>query len=85
MAETVNQGMRKRPNGLLREVADHLGVSERSVLNYQEWGLLKPIYFGKKRMYRWSDVERLARTGVSRRAAARNIEAEIRGKRTLGA
>jgi hypothetical protein len=66
MAET-NQDMRKRPNGLLDEVADFLHVSERSVLNYQRQGLLTPVYFGKKRMFRWSEVEKLARTGVPRR------------------
>lgn len=67
MAETMNQGERKRPNGLLDEVADFLCVSERSVLNYQQEGLLTPVYFGKKRMFRWSEVEKLARTGVPRR------------------
>jgi hypothetical protein len=42
-------------------------VSERSVLNYQDQGLLTPVYFGKKRMFRWSEVEKLARTGVPRK------------------
>jgi hypothetical protein len=75
MVETKNHDARNPPNGLLDEVAVFLKVSQRSVLNYQDWGLLKPVYFGKKRMYRWSDVEKLARTGVPRRSGRPAVEA----------
>jgi len=46
--------------------------------------LLKPIYFGKRRFFRWSELQKLAKTGVSlesepRQAAARINELCARG------
>lgn len=59
--------LRKSPNATLDETARFLGVSKRSVQNYQDCGLLQTVYFGRRRLFRWAEVERLARTGVPRR------------------
>jgi hypothetical protein len=56
--------IRKSPNATLQQAADFLKVSQRSVQNYQDRGLLKTVYFGRRRFFRWSDLERLAKTGV---------------------
>ncbi len=55
---------RKSPNATLEEAADFLGVSKRSVQNYQDRGLLKTIHFGRRRLFRWVELEKLAKTGV---------------------
>jgi len=66
----------KPSNGTLKQVAAYMQLSERSVQNYAEWGLLKPVYFGKRRMFRWAEVEKLARTGVPRGAGSRKDQRE---------
>ena len=55
---------RKPLNATLEEAADFLRQSERQVQNYQNRGLLKPVYFGRRRFFRWSELERLAKTGA---------------------
>ena len=55
---------RKSPNATLEQAAAFLQVSPRSVQNYQDQGLLTAIRFGRRRFFRWSDLEKLAKTGV---------------------
>jgi len=55
---------RKSPNATLEQAAAFLQMSERWVLNCVENGLLNPIYFGKRRFFRWSELEKLAKRGV---------------------
>ncbi len=55
-------------NGTKKQVAEHLQVCLRTVENYVAWGLLKPVYFGDKPMFPWSQVRKLERTGVSHKA-----------------
>lgn len=57
--ETAKQPL----NATLEQAAKFLQLSLRSVQNYQNRGLLKPIYFGRRRFFRWSDLERLAKRG----------------------
>ena len=58
------EGERKSPNATLEQAARFLQVSLRSVQNYQDRGLLRTVYLGKRRFFRWSDLERLAKQGV---------------------
>ena len=58
------ESTRKSPNATLEQAAKFLQLSTRSVQNYQDRGLLKPIYFGRRRFFRWAEVERLARRGA---------------------
>jgi hypothetical protein len=58
--------IKKSPNATLRQAAEFLQVSERSVQNYQTRGLLNTVYFGKKRFFKWAELERLARRGVAK-------------------
>jgi len=55
---------RQSPNATLQQAAAYLRVSERSVQNYQDRGLLKPVRFGKRRFFRWSELQKLAKNGV---------------------
>jgi excisionase family DNA binding protein len=54
----------KRLNATIDEVADHLRLSRRMVQVLQERGLLRPVYFGKLRRFRWKEVLQLERSGV---------------------
>ena len=56
--------IRKPANATLEQAAEFLQVSIRSIQNYADRGLLKPIHFGRRRFFRWADLERLAKTGV---------------------
>jgi hypothetical protein len=56
---------RKSPNASLKPSADFLQVSERTVLNLQKRGVLTPVYIGKRRFFRWAELEKLAKTGVA--------------------
>jgi DNA-binding transcriptional MerR regulator len=57
--------VRERPaNATQAQGAAYLQLSRRTMQNLQDRGLLKPIYFGRRRFYRWSDLERLAKTGA---------------------
>ena len=48
----------------LDEAAAFLRVSRRTVQLYQERGLLKPVYFGKLRRFRWSELRKIEKNGV---------------------
>jgi hypothetical protein len=52
------------PNATLQQAAAFLQVSERSVQNYQDRGLLNAVRFGRRRFFRWSELEKLAKRGV---------------------
>lgn len=66
-----NEAIRDRQIGTLDEVAAYLRVSRRTVLNYVGRGLLNPVYFGRLRRFRWSEVLKLERTGVPSEAITR--------------
>jgi excisionase family DNA binding protein len=55
----------KLPNLSLDQAAEYLQLSPRTVQNLQNRGFLKVVRFGKRRFFRRSDVEKLARQGVS--------------------
>ena len=55
--------LRKSPNATLDEAARFLGISQ----NYQDRGLLQTVYFGRRRLFRWAELEKLAKTGVPRK------------------
>jgi Helix-turn-helix domain len=55
---------RNSPNATLQQAAAFLQVSERSVQNYQDRGLLSTVRFGRRRFFRWSELEKLAKKGV---------------------
>jgi hypothetical protein len=48
-------------NATSEQAVDFLQLCRRSVMDYQKAGLLKPVYFGRRRFFRWSDLERLAK------------------------
>ncbi len=58
--------LRNSPNATLEQAAAFLHVSPRSVQNYQDQGLLKVVRFGRRRFFRWAELEKLAKTGVAR-------------------
>jgi hypothetical protein len=59
-SETIN-----RPaNATLEQAAKYLQLSTRTITNFQIRGLLKPLYYGRRRFYRWGDLERLAKNGT---------------------
>ena len=51
-------------NGTPEEVRRYLKISPRTLANYQRRGLLRPIYFGKYRRFRWAEVIKLEKNGV---------------------
>jgi excisionase family DNA binding protein len=51
-------------NATLEEAAAYLKVAKRTIQGYQERGLLKPVYFGKLRRFRWEEIRRLEKTGI---------------------
>ena len=54
----------KLPNLTLDQTAATLQLSRRTIQNFQDQGVLKPVRFGKRRFFRRVDVEKLAKTGV---------------------
>lgn len=56
--------VRKSPIATLEEAADYLRVSLKTVQNYQRRGVLKTVHLGKRRFFRWSELEHIARKGV---------------------
>jgi hypothetical protein len=58
------QVIRQSPNATLAEGAQFLKISPRSLQNYQARGLLKVVYLGKRRFFRWTELEKLARRGT---------------------
>jgi hypothetical protein len=63
-----SESARTPKNCTLDEGADYLKVSRRTMQNYQVRGLLKPVYFGKLRLFRWAEVLKLEKTGVPSRS-----------------
>ena len=59
-----SETLRKSPNATLEQAAEFLQVSSRTVQNWQDRGLLNTVYFGRRRFFRWSELEKLAKTGV---------------------
>lgn len=59
-----NESIPAPMNATLEEAAAYLKVAKRTVQGYQERGLLKPVYFGKLRRFRWEEIRRLEKTGV---------------------
>jgi excisionase family DNA binding protein len=68
---------RKSPNATLQQAADYLSVSARTVQNLQTRGVLGVVYLGKRRLFRWSELERIARKGVPLARAA-EVEEPLR-------
>lgn len=56
--------IRKSPNATLQQAAEYLQVSLRTVQNYQRRGVLRTVYLGGRRFFRWNELQRLARNGV---------------------
>jgi DNA-binding transcriptional MerR regulator len=65
--ENITANLPAPVNATLDETAAYLKVSRRTVQLYQERGLLKPVYFGKTRLFRWKEIVALAKSGVSSR------------------
>ena len=66
---------RQSPNATLEQAARFLQVSPRSVQNYQDRGLLKPVRLGRGRFFRWVELERLAKTGITAQEAGIRLAA----------
>jgi excisionase family DNA binding protein len=67
--EAQEQTMRPA-NATIKQAAAYLQVSDRTIQNFEYRGLLKAVRLGRRRFYRWSELERLARHGTSSRTAA---------------
>ncbi len=64
MSDSKTSTVPQPKNATVDEAADYLKVSRRTIQTYQERGLLKPIYFGKLRRYRWQEIQQLEKSGV---------------------
>jgi hypothetical protein len=56
-----------RPAQMLLDIwasARALSVSDKTIKNMVDRGLLKPVYIYRRRLFRRTDIERLARTGT---------------------
>ena len=53
-----------RPNATLREAAQFLMVCEKTVLNFADRKVLTPVRLGRRRFFKWSELERLAKRGA---------------------
>ena len=54
----------RSPHASLRQAAAYLQVCEKTVLNFAGRGQLKPVRLGRRRFFRWSELERLAKHGA---------------------
>ena len=54
-------------NATLKQAAAYLQVSDRTIQNFEYRGLLRPVRLGRRRFYRWSELVRIAKNGVSRK------------------
>jgi hypothetical protein len=64
LMQNATSDMPSRSNATLDEAAEFLKVSRRQVQVFQERGLLKPVYFGKLRRFRWKEIKKLEKNGV---------------------
>ena len=49
----------------VRETARLLGVSVRTVHRYAQFGILKPVHVGRRKLFGVADIVRFSETGVS--------------------
>jgi hypothetical protein len=61
------EAKRESPNAELPEAAAFLKVCPRTVLNLEARGLLKTVRFGRRRLFTWASLKKVARTGASLR------------------
>ena len=54
-------------NANVKQAAQYLGVSTKTILNYMDRGKLKPVYLDRRRFFKWSELERIAKNGVKSR------------------
>ena len=73
MKETVTESQiaPRHANATLRRAAEWLQVTERTVQNIADRGLLKPVRIGRRRFFRWSELEKLAKYGCKIERAER--------------
>jgi len=48
----------------LRQAAEYLQVCEKTILNFAARKWLTPVPLGRRRFFRWSELERLAKHGT---------------------
>jgi len=59
-----SQTMARPANATLKQAADYLQVCEKTILNFADRGQLRPVRIGRRRFFRWSELERLAKHGA---------------------
>ena len=57
----IDDGPSDEPRYAISVVAEKCGVHRRTLLRYEEWGLLEPARSGRGRLYSDADVERVMR------------------------
>ena len=55
---------RPAPNATLKQAAAFLQVSTKTVLNMSDRKLLTSVRLGRRRLWRWTELEKLARHGT---------------------
>jgi hypothetical protein len=56
---------RRPANATLDQAAQFMQLSRRTIQLLQKRGLLHAVYLGRRRFFRWSELEHLARKGVA--------------------
>jgi len=55
--------LRPAANATLKQAAAFLQVSDKTILNLADRKALKPVRIGRRRFFKWSELERLAKHG----------------------
>jgi len=62
--QTAETASRPPANATLKQAAAYLQVSCKTVLNLADRKVLKRVPIGRRRFFRWSELERLAKHGT---------------------
>jgi MerR family transcriptional regulator/heat shock protein HspR len=57
----IDDGPNEEPRYAVSVVAERCGVHRRTLLRYEEWGLIEPDRSGRGRLYSEADIDRVLR------------------------
>jgi excisionase family DNA binding protein len=62
--QVVETRTMRTANATLKQAAAFLQVCDKTVLNLADRKVLKPVRIGRRRFFRWSELEQLAKHGT---------------------
>jgi MerR family transcriptional regulator, heat shock protein HspR len=57
----IEDGPNEEPRYAISVVAARCGLQQGTLKRYEEWGLVEPVRYGRRRLYSEADIERVLR------------------------